>query len=148
MASIVLSRPPRFYLTYRRLFNLLSRRVQRPSRLAPRAQKSFDMEGLTGYPDLVLFQISEICVLGCFKDDESQSGASHDMDMWFRTDVIRRQLCLWMLRASTSDSAEDRRKQSIAKIWNETVGIYLDSILNNFNFGMSFFTSYGMALMC
>lgn len=139
MSSVVLLRPPQFHMLYSCLFRLMERKVYWANPPAGHQWQRFCMNELTGCPDSTLFAISEISTLASHRSDESQRGRVHDADLTSRSDVIRRTLRLWTPHVdASSGSPEERVKLTVAKIWNETAGMYLDAVLNDFNSGEPF----------
>lgn len=137
MSSVVLAKPARFRASYTRLFKMIERKVYWTNRSGDQQQRQFCMDAVTGCPDSALFAFSEIAALACHKADEAQNGRVHDADLTSRSDVIRCSLRLWTPQSdSTIGAAQDRHKLSVAKIWNEAAGIYLDATLSDFNTGM------------
>lgn len=132
MSGVALSRAPTFHLSYRRLFTLMKSKIYRRSQPKHQSSLALGIHRLTGCPDFVLLEISEIATLGSWMIEETFGGTCHDTTVSFETENIRRQLRMWK---------PDERlplggtKYAAASIWNETANIYLDIVLNDFSPG-------------
>ncbi|KAJ7679032.1 fungal-specific transcription factor domain-containing protein [Mycena polygramma] len=112
-SSLTMMRPPKYIALYKRLWQLAS------------SEPEIRMDALTGCPEEVLLGIAEVSELSHWKATEKRKGSLSNRDLIRRGDEIEQRL----RKASSAPSL-------VARIFSETVLLYLHTVLSDSNPGV------------